>query len=465
VLDESGKKLSKRLRNYPDPDTVFETIGSDALRWFMVSSPLMKGGDLRIDREGKQIAEVVRLVINPIWNAYSFFCLYANVDGIKARERADSPALLDRYLLAKTHDLVAQLEADLDAYELSAACAGVLRYLDALNNWYIRRSRERFWRAERDADKQDAYDTLYTALVTLCRSVAPLLPMLSEEIYRGLSGEKSVHLSSWPDARVLPEDAALVVQMDRVRDVCSSALALRAAENARVRQPLASLTVAGSDTEALEPYLDLIADEVNVKQVKLTSDITEYATFRLQVNARALGPRLGADTKNVIAASKRGQWSLAADGSVEVAGHSLAEGEYSLLLQARDGVSCEPLPGNDAIVVLDLDLSEELVQEGVARDVVRVVQQARKEAGLHVSDRIRLALLLSPEAAQAVDRFRDYVSEQTLATELELGHAADATPHADKTHPADAPGDELFRHEAQLGGKPVQIALARSSRS
>jgi len=447
VLAEDGKKLSKRLRNYPDPEEVFETIGSDALRWFLVSSPVVRGGDLRIDRDGKAIADAVRLVINPIWNAWYFFSLYANSDGIEARLRTDSPHLLDRYLLAKTDELVRGLEHDLDRYDLVAACSRVVSHIDALNNWYIRRSRPRFWKAEHDADKQNAYDTLYTALVVLCRAVSPLLPMITEAIHQGLTGEESVHLCDWPDQVRDASDPALVAEMDRVRDVCSAALAVRAAENARVRQPLRELVVAGHDLEGIRPYLDLVADEVNVKQVRLEDDIDAYATFSLKVNAKALGPRLGPEMKKVLAAAKQGAWSTNAAGAVEVAGHTLRDGEYTLTLSPKEGVVCQALPGNDAIVVLDLELTPELVQEGMARDVVRVVQQARKEAGLHVADRIRLVLPLTGEWRVSVERFRDYVSEQTLAAALSL--------EAD-----DARG--LFRHIARLGGEDVEIGLARA---
>ena len=430
---------------------MLDTIGSDPLRWFLVSSPVIRGGELRIERDARQMVEVVRLVINPIWNAYGFFTLYANADGVRARERTDSTALLDRYVLAKTRELVEKVQSDLDGYELSGACSRVVSFIDALNNWYIRRSRDRVWRARgegaADADKQAFYDTLYTVLLTLCRVASPLLPFVTEEIYRNLSDERSVHLSDWPDCAALPDEPELVADMDRARDACSAALALRAAKNARVRQPLASLTVAGAGSERLRPYLDLIADEVNVKEVHLTGEIEQYADFRLQVNARALGPRLGKDMKKVLAAAKQGRWERTPEGGgVVVDGVALAEGEYELKLEPKEGVACEALPGGDAIAVLDLDLSDELVQEGVARDVVRLVQQARKEAGLHVSDRIRLALELPADARAAVDRFRDYVSEQTLAAELEL----------DPVEP-----DGLFRHEAALGGDPIAVALAR----
>jgi isoleucyl-tRNA synthetase len=231
--------------------------------------------------------------------------------------------------------------------------------------------------------------------------------------------------------------------------VCSAALSLRASENARVRQPLASLTVSGN-TAGLEPHADLNADEVNVKQVLFSDAIEEYASFRLQPNSRALGPRLGPEMKNVLRASRQGEWELfEADGAqrVRVAGQELGEDEYALLLVPREGVSCEALPSGDAIVVLDLQLSDDLLAEGRARDVVRAVQQARKEADFHVSDRIRLALELPGEWRSAVEQFREYVCEQTLATQLELDTKV-------------APGD-LSVHEATLGGEAIRVGVAR----
>ncbi len=462
VLDEEGKKLSKRLRNYPDPEEVFASIGSDALRWFLVSSPVVRGGDLKIDRDGKSIKDSIRLVINPIWNAWYFFALYANTDGIEATLQSSSDHLLDRYILAKTQELVSGLEADLDRYDLVAACGRIVSHIDALNNWYIRRSRPRFWKSERDLDKQAAYDTLYTALAVFCRVASPLLPLISEEIYRGLTGEESVHLTDWPSELESAADPGLVAEMDRVREVCSAALALRAAENARVRQPLAKLIVAGGDNEEIRAYLDLIADEVNVKRVELSGEIDAYATFGLKVNARALGPRLGSATKAVIAAAKKGEWTRLADGRVELAGTVLEDGEFSLTVEPREGIACQALPGNDAIVVLDLQLTPELIEEGMARDVVRVVQQARKEAGLHVADRIRLVLPLDDEWRNAVEHFRDYVSEQTLASALVLAPAA-TTPSEDLGAEASPSNLYAHTHTARLGGHEVRIGLERTS--
>ena len=368
--------------------------------------------------------------------------------------RFDSPHLLDRYILAKTHELVESMASDLDRYDLSSACQRVVQHIDALNNWYIRRSRPRFWKAEQDADKQDAYDTLYTALVTLCRAASPLLPMLTEEIHTGLTGEDSVHLQNWPEEIRQAADPELVSEMDQVREVCSATLALRAAQNARVRQPLAQLVVAGRDLEKIEPYLELIADEVNVKKVVLSEEIEAYASFGLKVDAKRLGPRLGPHMKDVIKASKEGRWTASADDKIQIGEFELEESEYTLTLQPREGVACQALPGNDAIVVLDLDLTPELISEGMARDIVRIVQQARKDSGLDVADRIRLHLPLEGEWRQALEDFREYVSEQTLTTELNLDPIEE--PQGD-------PRSENILHTARFGGVDVQFSLSRVS--
>ena len=314
-------------------------------------------------------------------------------------------------------------------YEIAAACRSVISFLDALNNWYIRRSRPRFWSGEASADKRAAYDTLGTALRTLSQVTAPLLPFLADEIYDGLTGGGSVHLTDWPDAEALPEERDLIADMDLAREVCSAGLSMRRQENVRVRQPLRSLTVAGPDVERLRPYVELIQDEMNVKAVDLSGEIEAFADIRLQVNARAIGPRLGGETKNVIAASKRGDWSRNDDDTVTVAGQTLQGDEFGFRLDAKEGVSCQPLASGQMIVVVDFTTTDELVQEGYARDVVRLVQQARRDKDLHVSDRIRLSLTLPEVYAASVEAFADFVRESTLAVDMSvLAGAPDASP-------------------------------------
>jgi isoleucyl-tRNA synthetase len=410
LLGDDGQKLSKSLRNYPDPNEVFDHLGADAMRWALVSSPVLRGGDLVVSR--KNITEAVRRVLNPIWNAYGFFTLYANTDGYRASFRADSSNVLDRYILAKTRLLVEGVEARFDDYDLDGACATVEGFLDALTNWYIRRSRDRVWASDRDA-----FDTLYTVLVLLTQVSAPLLPLLGEAIYKGLTGERSVHLTDWPDASSLPSDPGLVAAMDRVREVCSAASSVRKAAGLRVRLPIASVTVAAPDASSLAPFVELIAEEVNAKSVSLSDDVGGHGDLVLQVVPAVLGPRIGPDVQKVIKAVRAGEWSRLADGSIDVPalGRALADDEFSLRLEPRDPSTTRALPGNDGLVVLDTVVTPELEVEGLARDVVRLVNQARKDTRLHVSDRVRVSLHVHDEVWAAVEAHLDYVKAETLA--------------------------------------------------
>jgi isoleucyl-tRNA synthetase len=425
VVAADGQKLSKRLRNYPPPEEVFEKYGSDALRWHLMASPILRGGDLAISKDGAEFAEVLRLVLMPVWNAWYFLALYGNADGVKGRVRGDQKGLLDRYVLAKTRELVEGAQSALDAYDISGACEVVKGYLEALNNWWIRRSRERFWASGPSQDKQDAYDTLHTCLVTWCKVAAPLLPFVTEEIHRGLvegeAGAQSVHLCDWPDASLLPKDPELVADMDLVREVCSLALGLREAKRLRVRLPLAKATIAGERAERLKPYADLVADELNVKSVEFSRDVEKFARFVLKVDARKVGARLGPDMKAVMAASKSGAWKRLADGRVELAGHTLDPklGECELqLVPAEEGAAAAALPGGAGVVALDVNVTPALEREGLARDVVRLVQSARKEADFAVSDEIELVVDGSAVVRAALDEHNAYVREQTLARSI-----------------------------------------------
>ena len=413
ILGDDGRKASKRLRNYVDPEEMFATYGSDAVRWFLLSSAVLRGQDLIFTRGG--VEEAVRRVIHPIWNTWHFFTLYANTDDHTARWRTDAAGLLDRYALAKGAQLVDDVTTRMDVYDLAGACAAVNAFLDALTNWYVRRSRDRFWRGD-----ADAFDTLYTLLEVLCRTAAPLLPLVTEEIHQGLTGRRSVHLEDWVAPGQLPADPDLVAAMDRVRDVCSAAHSVRKAQGLRARLPLASLTVAAPDAEVLEPYRSVIADEVNVKEVHLTPDVESVGELRLQVVPGVLGPRAGAQVQQIIRAVREGRWNRREDGAVEVEGRVLADDEYSLRLVPRDGTAGRPLPGDAGMVALEVVLTPELEAEGLARDVARLVNEARKDAGLHVSDRISLVVGAPPDVAAAVEAHRSYVGEQALATRVDV---------------------------------------------
>jgi isoleucyl-tRNA synthetase len=440
LLGDDGRKLSKRLGNYPDPDEVFSTWGADAMRWALLSSTVLRGGDTSVERSA--FTEAVRRAIHPLWNTWYFLSLYGRVDGIRGRTRTDARGVLDRYLLAKAQVLVTSVTDRLDAYDPAGACAAIAAFLDALTNWYVRRSRDRFWRpvgaeeapgtddggssapataggdtatAPSDADgraaasrdKLDAHDTLATVLEVLCRVAAPLLPLVTEAVWRGLTGKRSVHLTDWPTPTELPADPGLVADMDRARDVCSAAHSIRKAAGRRARLPLASLTVSAPWAERLAPYVDLIADEVNVKAVHLSPEVDRHADRVLVVNPGAIGPRLGPDTQKVLAGARNGQWEER-DGEVVVGGEwALRPGDFEIRLRSRDDDQARALPGNDGVVALDLTVSPALAAEGRARDVVREVQQARRAAGLHVTDRIALTLEVGgggqSDLARAID--------------------------------------------------------------
>jgi isoleucyl-tRNA synthetase len=411
LLGEDGRKMSKSLKNYPEVYDMFDKYGSDAMRWMLMSSPILRGGDALVSETA--IRDSVRQVLLPLWNVYYFFTLYANASGYAAKQRANSRNVLDRYVLAKTRSLVDEVTAEMDVFDVAGACAAVRSYLDALTNWYVRRSRDRFW-----AGDVDAFDTLYTVLETLARLIAPLAPLTAEEIWRGLTGERSVHLADWPNGEAFPADEGLAAAMDKVREVCSAALFLRKAKGLRVRLPLPKLTVAFEGATGLRDYVDLIADEVNVKRVDLTDNVKAHSEQVLMVVPRVLGPRVGGTVQQVIKAVKAGEWSLV-DGKPTAAGVTLQEGEYELKLVVADAEHSAALPGSEAgVVVLDTAVTPELVAEGLARDVVRVVQQARREADLAVTDRIELVVSASTEVEAAVEAHRDFVSNETLATSL-----------------------------------------------
>ncbi len=442
VLGSDGRKMSKSLRNYPDVSEVFERDGSDAMRWFLMASPILRGGNLVVTEEG--IRDGVRQVLLPLWSTWYFFTLYAGAAdggaGYRAQRvdpaRIDGLPPIDQYLLARTRDLVETVTAQLDAYDVPGACEAVREHLDVLTNWYVRTQRDRFW-----AEDHDAFDTLWTALEVLTRVMAPLAPLTTEEIWRGLTGGRSVHLTDWPtvshgtaDGPVLVGRPSLVHAMDQVREIVSVTLGLRKANGLRVRQPLRELGVALADPAAVEPYVGLIRTELNVKHVTLV-DLAEVGpaelgiTSRLDVNARAAGPRLGRGVQAVIRAAKAGEWSVVGggdggavvrtpDGDVALEPH-----EYTLSTVVAEGAGDDRVAAvlaGGGVVLLDTALDDELRAEGFARDVVRAVQDERKARDLRVSDRIHLELTVAEEHHEAVEAHRAMIARETLATALDV---------------------------------------------
>jgi isoleucyl-tRNA synthetase len=421
VLGSDGQKMSKSLRNYPDVSEVFDRDGSDAMRWFLMASPILRGGNLIVTEQG--IRDGVRQVLLPFWNAYSFLALYAPKVGTW---RVDSRHVLDRYILAKLAVLRDDLTASMDGCDISGACEQLRQFTEALTNWYVRRSRSRFW--EEDAD---AIDTFHTVLEVTSRLAAPLLPMTTEIIWRGITGERSVHLCEWPAPGLLPADAALVDAMDQVREVCSVASSLRKAKKLRVRLPLPKLIVAVENPDQLAPFTDLIAEELNVKAVELTDDIDSYGRFELTVNARVAGPRLGKDVQAAIKAVKTGAGVVNADGTLTAGPAVLHPGEYSSRLVAADPEFTAPLPGGAGLVVLDATLTPELEAEGWAKDRIRELQELRKSAGLDVSDRIKVVMSVPAQRAEWASAHRDLIAGEILATSFEFREPADGVEIGD----------------------------------
>ncbi|UNK47488.1 isoleucine--tRNA ligase [Arthrobacter sulfonylureivorans] len=432
VLGSDGQKMSKSLRNYPDVSEVLDRDGSDAMRWFLMASPILRGGNLIVTEQG--IRDGVRQVMLPLWNVWHFFKLYTNSanngagyeagSALGDTARIDGMESLDRFILANTGDLVRDMTAALDAYDVSGACDALREYLDTLTNWYIRRSRQRFFDEDRDA-----FDVLYTALETVCRVAAPLLPLVTEEIWRGLTGGRSVHLTDLPDAGEFPQLAELVELMDTTRQICSSGSSLRKGANLRVRLPLASLTVVVPGADRLSgQYAVMIQDELNIKSVRLidAADASpeEFGfSQKLVVNARAAGPRLGKNVQQAIKAAKSGDWSVDDAGVVTAGGLVLEPSEYSLeTVVAEDaaaGAAVTMLPGG-GFLVLDTTVTAELEAEGVARDYVRTIQQARKDAGLVVSDRVRTTVTADQSVLDALTLHQGLVSQETLTVDLVL---------------------------------------------
>lgn len=448
VLGSDGQKMSKHLRNYPDVNGVFDKFGSDAMRWFLMSSTVLRGGNLVVTSDG--IRDTVRQVMLPVWSSYYFFTLYANAanqgKGFEARrltpeEVKDLPRM-DRYLLAKARTMVLETEHSLNDFAIADACASVSSFIDVLTNWYIRNTRDRFW-----AEDPQAFNTLYTVLEVFSRVLAPLAPMEAEEVWRGLTGGESVHLSDWPYVvdektkadtelgKVLVANDTLVNAMEKVREVVSSTLGLRKAKQIRVRQPLSKLTVVVENVLALKPYEQLLKSELNVKNI-VFSTLEEASSkglkilHELRVNARAAGPRLGKQVQFAIRASKSGAWRQQADGTVVVETPSgdlpLVDGEYEVLNQVEEKDAKEEANSVSTALqtggfdILDTQLDADLIAEGYARDAIRVVQDARKEADFDISDRIKLTMTVPEQDAEKVEQFRDLIAQETLSTSMEI---------------------------------------------
>ena len=410
IVDEHKKKLSKSVGNFVNPEEQIEQSGADAVRLFILGSGFMKAEPVSIDMAGKVFSDATKTILTPLWNAYHFFTLYANAGNIVATNNYSTNNVLDKYIVAELNELIRVTGDALDEYKPDVAIKEFVRFLDILNNWYIRRSRERFW----DEDV-DAFNTLHYVLTTVCKCLAPFAPFISEYIYKNLTGAESVHLQSFPTAT--DTDDAIVHDMRRVQSVVSVGKQLREQYKLRNRLPISKITIAGNDLHA---YVDIIADELNAKHIDFTPNISAVANSFIYLITPKIGARLGGALREIIPAVKQGAYEISGDKLV-VGAHTLNADEFENRLTVLPGITGAALPDNTAVIVLDTEMNAELVAEGLANDALRFIQDSRKAAGLDVSDRIKLTYNADPALAAAIEAHRNRIMSDALVVEMTRG--------------------------------------------
>jgi isoleucyl-tRNA synthetase len=442
ILAEDGRKMSKRLKNYPDPMALVEEHGSDALRIALLSSAAVRGADLRF-AEGS-VRDAVRRFAIPLWNALHYFCAYARIDGFEPAGFAAATDRLDRYLLSETEGLRAGLDERMAGYDFAGCYDLIEGFIVTLSTFYIRLSKQRLWRAGLDDDKRSAYQALYAALQTFARVAAPFLPFLCESAHAALGGERSVHLEDWPAPRPEWRDERLGEEMSTVRRVVRLARSIREEHRIKHRHPLRAVSVAGAPAQTIASSQALLEEELNVKEVRVTGHPEDVIRREVKLDYARLGRRLRGDVKKVQAAIDGGAFRLEG-GRLEAAGQLLEADDFSFRYAPRaagSGVAAE----GELVVVLDLTFDPALVEEGRVRDLNRGLQDLRKQAGLGYDARVVVQVVASPELRQVIERHRGWLAEQVLATAI-------------VAEPLPAP---LASGEIDVGDERVRIALARA---
>ncbi len=429
VLATDGKKMSKSLRNYTDPMKVVDAFGADALRLFLMHSAVVKADDLRYTDDG--VREVLKSIIIPLWNSYSFYVTYANIDGVSPSAAPDDPANpLDKWILSMAETLIEKVVSALDAYDMARAIDPVIEFIDLLNNWYIRRSRRRFWRSENDADKTEAYATLYSVLKTVALVAAPFMPFTTEAIWRNLrlpEDQESVHLEDYPVANPARRDGPLEFKMAAVQHAVSMGRSLRYQYNIKVRQPLRTVELVtrnGEEKKVLLEMEEIIREELNVKAVVLRDNEEDLVEYQAKANFRVLGKELGKDMKDAAARietlNQREIQGLleGAALAIDVAGRTIELTADKLDIRRTEKANLKVINEGSLTVGLDTEVTEDLAREGDVRDLIRGVQNLRKESGLAVTDRIVLRLAGSDRLKAAAEKFMDFIAAETLAVEI-----------------------------------------------
>ena len=456
ILAEDGKKMSKRLKNYPDPSAIMEGYGADALRLYLVNSPAVRAETLRFSENG--VKEIVRQALLPLWNVYSFFTTYASVDQYSpSKGSAPSANVLDRWVLSRLQTLLSSIEKEMEQYRLYAVLPALLEFVEELTNWYVRRSRRRFW-SDDAQDKRAGYDTLYTVLVKLSQALAPFIPFVTEEIYRNLStltpgAPESVHLTDYPVADRALMNSQLERDMALIMKVVGLGRSLRSQEKIKVRQPLSSITVITrneDDARVLREHGLHITEELNVKSVTFSPHEEDYVDLTVKPNFPVLGPifgkNLGEVTKAIAGLSRKEILAIEDGGSITVAGQALNASAFLIERKPKNGLSIETAAG--VTVFFDTTLTPELVSEGIAREFVNRIQRMRKEADLHISDRITISFHGPADLKAPLEAQSDYIKSETLATAL----SAEAAPPS---------SGALVAHE-EIDDWKVTIAISKA---
>ncbi len=429
VLAADGKKMSKSLRNYTDPMEIVNTYGADALRVSLMNSPVVRAEDLKFSDDS--VKDVLKGIIIPLWNAYSFFVTYANIDAAEPTHAPEDPANpLDRWILSEAETLAASVADALDSYELQRACEPIVSFIDLLNNWYIRRSRRRFWRSENDSDKMQAYETLYSVLMTLVKVAAPIAPFITEEIYQNLRSTDdaaSVHLCDYPIPEESRRDPDLEKKMATTRTAVSLGRALRSMHNLKNRQPLRAIHLVTRNAEEkriLREMEEIIREEINVKDVLFRDNEEDLVDYKAKPNFRVLGPVLGKKIKAasvVIGQLSGSEIHSLLDGSVlhlDVEGEALELDASKVEVQRLERENLKVLNEGSLTVALDSEITEELRREGLIRDLIRAVQNLRKSEGFDVTDRIRVSFSAPEDVVPAIRDFQEYFMNETLSTDV-----------------------------------------------
>nr|WP_201756830.1 isoleucine--tRNA ligase [Isachenkonia alkalipeptolytica] len=450
ILDKEGKKMSKSKGNTVDPFTLFEEYGADALRWYLLYvSPAWT--PTKFDIEG--LKEVKSKFFGTLENVYNFFTLYANTDGVNPKEffveYKDRPEL-DQWILSKYNSVIKEVDQDLLVYDLTKAVRKIQDFVNEdLSNWYIRRARRRFWASELDQDKKAVYNTTHEILGGVARMMAPFAPFMADELYQRLTGEESVHLADYPEVNESLVQKEVEEPMDLVRDLVGLGRATREKSKLKVRQPLNKIIVDGRKKHLINGLTPLLKEELNIKEVEFTENLNEYMNFSLKPNFKVAGPKLGGKIKalpkvlNTLDTDKAVE-QVKREGSIEVEmdGEKITLGEEDLMINisAKEGFTVE-MDGTK-FVILDTTLTPDLIDEGYAREFVSKVQQIRKNQDFEVLDNIEITYCGSEEIQKAVEKHRDYIMKETLATKLQ------AT-------------DEKCEEEYNLNDHPTGIAVKR----